>query len=237
MIQFLIIVPCYNASLNLDTLITSVMTQSYTLWNMILVDDLSDDSTIEKIEEYSRKDARITGYRNTEKKFALRNIVENARKAQSDSSTVIAVIDGDDSLCNNDALEILAVSYSKGFDVCWTMHRWDTDGRNISRDMPSTVDPYSYPWASSHFRTFRASLLKKIHDDNFKNHLGEWFKRGYDQALLLPVLSRTTRRKFIPVVCYQYNINSVSMPVRNWTEHDQIATVNFVRARGFVSGR
>ena len=65
--------------------------------------------------------------------------------------------------------------------------------------------------------------------------MGEWFKRGYDQALMLPILSRTSSRSFLNTVCYQYNINSVSMTERSWEEHDQISTINIVRSRGFLS--
>ena len=41
---------------------------------------------------------------NSEKKYALKNIVETARKYQDDESVIIGVIDGDDSLCNPDAV-------------------------------------------------------------------------------------------------------------------------------------
>jgi hypothetical protein len=68
------------------------------------------------------------------------------------------------------------------------------------------------------------------------SHRGEWFRRGYDQALMLPILKVGGRRKFVPEVCYQYNIDSASIPSseRNWAEMDQISTVNIVRSRGFL---
>ena len=108
---------------------------------------------------------------------------------------------------------------------------------NISRTMPENVNPYQWPWCSSHLRTFRSSLLDKIKDSNFKDWRGQWFKRGYDQALMLPILSLTKNRYFLNDVCYKYNIESVSLPAaqRDKCERDQISTVNFVRARGFVS--
>ena len=173
---------------------------------------------------------------NKEKKYALRNIVENSRKFQDDSDTIIAVIDGDDSLCNPDTVNLLIDEYKKGCDVVWTGHRWDINGINISRDIPNNVNPYFWPWSSSHLRTFRSSMLSKIHDDNFKNIYGEWFKRGYDQALMLPILYLTENRKYIDEICYLYNIDSSSIPAsqREWSEMEQISTINLVRARGFI---
>ena len=76
--------------------------------------------------------------------------------------------------------------------------------------------------------------MKEVSDDNFKGVSGEWFRRGYDQALMLPVLSLTHRRKYINEVCYMYNINSVSVDDRDWAEMRQISTINLVRSRGFL---
>ena len=58
--------------------------------------------------------------------------------------------------------------------------------------------------------------------------------RGYDQALMLPLLYITNRRSFINEVCYLYNIESVSVDDRDWAEKGQHGTINLVRARGFL---
>ena len=78
--------------------------------------------------------------------------------------------------------------------------------------------------------------LRKISIKNFQDMEGNWFKRGYDQALLLPILSLTEKRRYIDVVCYLYNIDSASIPSnqRDWCEATQIATVNLVRSRGLL---
>ena len=101
--------------------------------------------------------------------------------------------------------------------------------------MPSNVDPYAWPWSSSHLRTFKASLLKNVSDKNFLNHKGEWFQRGYDQALMLPIIHVSNSRKYVPEVCYVYNIDSVSIPFRDYEEMSQISTINIVRSRGFLN--
>jgi glycosyltransferase involved in cell wall biosynthesis len=227
------IVPCFNASRNIDNLVESVVSQKNKNWEMVIIDDISEDNTYEKSKEYASK--KISVIKNEEKKFALRNIVEISRKYQKDENTIIAVIDGDDQLCNPDTVEILINSYEQGHDVVWTGHKWDINGMNISKDMPFHVDPYQWPWCSSHLRTFKANLLSKISDSNFKDTKGNWFRRGYDQALMLPVLHVGDSRKYIDETCYQYNINSVSVNDRDWAEKIQHSTVNLVRARGFLT--
>ena len=235
-VNIIFIIPCFNASKNLDSLYSSLIAQSNKLWRAIFIDDISTDDTWEKLEEISQKDKdnRIEIHKNKEKCFALKNIIKFARKYQ-DKDVIIAVIDGDDELCNVNVVNILKEQYFLGYEVVWTAHKWDINGINISRDIPEKVNPYQWQWCSSHLRTFKSSLLRKVPDINFKDSKGEWFQRGYDQALMLPLMYLTEKRKYVGEVCYLYKINSVSVNDRDWAEHKQISTINFVRARGFIA--
>ena len=230
--RVLFIVPCYNAEKNLEKLGASIVSQSSEDWDAIIIDDMSEDGTYELVSKF-KKD-KFTVIKNNERKYALRNIVETARGFEDLEDIIIAVVDGDDYLCNDDTVKIIINSYSEGNDVVWTAHQWDVNGANISKSMPANVDPYSWPWSSSHLRTFKASLLSKISDKNFKDIHGNWFKRGYDQALMLPLLSVSSSRHYIDQICYMYNINSVSIPHRDYEEKSQISTVNIVRSRGLI---
>tara|TARA_A100001515_G_C4567816_1_gene208737 strand:- start:429 stop:1127 length:699 start_codon:yes stop_codon:yes gene_type:complete len=229
--EVLFIVPSFNAEKNIDTLVSSLKEQTDDRWSCIIIDDISEDNTWDKISSIDHP--KIFGSKNVEKCFALKNIVSHARMYQEREDVIIAVIDGDDSLCNKNAVSHLIGAHQSA-DVVWTAHSWDINGMNISKDMPENVDPYSWPWCSSHLRTFKSSLLSLIHNDNFKDTSGEWFERGYDQALMLPVLHVSESRKFLPEVCYRYNINSVSIKDRSWEEKKQHSTVNIVRSRGFI---
>ena len=132
-------------------------------------------------------------------------------------------------------MQILINEYDKGAEVVWTAHKWDIYGMNISKEMPKNVNPYQWPWCSSHLRTFKANFLKSIPNKNFQDINNKWFKRGYDQALMLPILSLTKNRTYVNEVCYLYNIESVSVDDRDWAEMEQLSTINLVRARGFLS--
>jgi len=233
--KVIFIVPCFNAEKNLDLLCKSLVDQKDQDWGCILIDDMSEDETASKIKSICTSDRRFHGQINTSKKFALRNIVETSRLFQKREDVIIAVIDGDDQLCNPMAVSLVKSEYENGEKVVWTGHKWDINNLNISKEMPVNVDPYAWPWCSSHLRTFSSDLLLEISDRNFKDIYGEWFERGYDQALMLPVLSMTNRRKYIDEICYQYNINSVSVSNRSWEEKKQISTISVVRARGFLN--
>jgi len=233
-LKVVFISPCFNASRNLRDLIDSTKNQKDDRWSHIFIDDLSVDDTVSEFNKIVNNDERFSIIKNSEKKYALRNIVEVAREYQDQDDVIIAVIDGDDQLCNENTVSLLIDEYKRGSDVVWTAHRWDINGINISRSMPENVDPYGWPWCSSHLRTFRSSLLSQISDKNFKDPWGNWFQRGYDQALMLPVLKLTNKRKYIDEICYLYNIKSVSVNDRDWAEMKQLSTINLVRSRGFL---
>ena len=54
-----IITPSYNASSFIKETIQSVQSQTYTNWEMIIIDDVSKDNTCELIKEEIKKDNRI----------------------------------------------------------------------------------------------------------------------------------------------------------------------------------
>ena len=54
-----IITPMYNGERFVAKTIESVLSQNYTKWEMIIIDDGSKDNSPTIVEEYSKKDKRI----------------------------------------------------------------------------------------------------------------------------------------------------------------------------------
>ena len=54
-----IITPCYNSEKFISETITSVQNQTYSNWEMIIVDDCSQDKTVEIIQNFMEDDHRI----------------------------------------------------------------------------------------------------------------------------------------------------------------------------------
>lgn len=59
-----IVVPAYKAEKTIEACIQSVCAQTYTNWEMIVIDDASPDRTSEIVTYYAEKDARLTLVRN-----------------------------------------------------------------------------------------------------------------------------------------------------------------------------
>lgn len=75
-----IVMPAYNSEKYISNAIESVLSQSYTDWELIIVDDGSTDLTPEIIDEYAEKDNRIKVFHrenagvSAARNFALQNI-------------------------------------------------------------------------------------------------------------------------------------------------------------------
>jgi len=230
--------PTYNASFHLRDLYESLKEQTNKNWNWVILNDMSTDDTLSIAKEIESEDEleRVTVIDHKEKKFALKGIYDCIEEYNDFSEQIIAIVDGDDALCNENTVDIILKEYESNpnLDALWTAHSWDINGMNISNDLPGNLNPYQYPWVSSHLKTFKVNTFKKISSENFKDLDGKWFERGYDQALYLPILHLARERKFINETCYLYRINSNSLRVRDWKEKSQMDTIRLVRARGYV---
>ena len=88
-----IIVPVYNADKFIQETINSVLNQTYNNFELLLIEDMSTDKSIEIIKKNIEKDSRIKLITNTKKQGAagVRNIGIKEAKGR-----FIAYIDADD---------------------------------------------------------------------------------------------------------------------------------------------
>ncbi len=229
--------PTFNASYQLRECYDSLQEQNNQNWQWIVLNDMSTDDTGDIADEISNNDPRVKVYHHKDKKYALKGIYDSLNTDFAEENfDVIAILDGDDALCNENTVDLILSEYQKNkeLDALWTCHSWDINGLNISKDLPGNINPYHYPWVSSHLKTFRLEAFKKINEDNFKDLDACWFERGYDQALYLPILFVAKKRKFLNEICYMYRINSNSLRTRAAKEKNQMDTIKLVRSRGFV---
>ena len=175
--RFVFIVPAYNASETISRCIFSVWFQTHSNWKIIIKDDMSSDGTPDLVDEIRNQlglpKEKISLHVNTEKKWEIKNIVEALEECESND--IVCRLDGDDWLCDCDALTILNHRYNQlKVGAIWTAHRWDYTHQNISGPLPKDADPYRHDWVSSHLKTFRKSLIEEVSDENFRGEDGEY---------------------------------------------------------------
>jgi len=236
--RFVIIMPCYNAEKTITQSLLSVIAQSYSNWQILIRDDMSIDNTrqiIDNIINVFGLQEKITVETNTEKKWEVRNIIELLKKCNDDD--IICRLDGDDWLTELDAFAILNRRYNEtNVDAMWTGHRWSFTDHNISASLPKDANPYTHPWVSSHFKTFRKKLITSVSSENFKGKDGEFFKRIGDQAIYLPVLHNAKGNwHFEPRVMYHYTIDIKKETFQSEDANFQKAEGEYLRKRGYLS--
>lgn len=59
-----VIMPCYNSEQYIDDSISSVLSQTYEKWELIIVDDASTDSSFQRIQEFAKVDDRVVPLKN-----------------------------------------------------------------------------------------------------------------------------------------------------------------------------
>lgn len=247
--RFVFVAPMYNASAYVGQMLASVVGQSYTNWQVILIDDVSDRDEVIKESEIIQgwqhlihedgaglpeEKHRIRVIWNDEKRWEVANVLTGIGMCKPDD--IVCRLDADDWLTELDALVMLNEAYKQlKVDALWTAHRWGFSDKNISGNLPSGADPYNHPWVSSHLKTFRKRLLEGVPYENFTNESGELVRRAGDQAVYLPALKNAKTWAYIPRVMYHYTINDVPETYQTDDARFQRDEAIFLRQRGYVS--
>jgi len=197
-ISFSILMANYNNSTYIQEAIESVLNQTYSNWELVIVDDCSTDNSIEKIKFYliDKRIKLIALKRQFGVGFAKKTACENA------TNQILGILDADDKLYN-EALEILAKVYQENPDIGFVYtNMWNCDSNlknckinKLVRFIPDKKSIF-YPYIF-HFKTFRKDAYKKI--------------KGYDPNLRSAVdkdiiyqLEEVIKFKFINIPLYYY---------------------------------
>lgn len=104
MVKFSVIIPNYNSSKWIKKCIQSVLEQTYKNYEIIIVDDVSTDNSVEIIKSFNNDNIKLIELKDKAYNGGTRNIgVSNA------TGDYIIFIDCDDWLYNNRVLEAIAI--------------------------------------------------------------------------------------------------------------------------------
>jgi len=132
-----IISPTFNHEAYIADCIQSVLNQSYTNWEMIIVDDGSTDNTLGIARSYAEHDQRIRVY--TQKNVGIFRLGETYNYAVSVSTgTYLAVLEGDDVWTESKLqVQVKAMESQPEAVLCW--------GRAFSSTFDLSSDYQLYP--------------------------------------------------------------------------------------------
>jgi len=211
--KFKIVVPFYNAERWLPKCISSLKSQRYKNFECILIDDIStDDSYLTATELISELD-NFKLIKNSNKKYALENIVNGIDTLNCDDEDVILMVDGDDWLANTFVLNRLNQIYSERDPLMtygsYCYHPTGQIGVEPSRYPQQIVESNSFredQWRASHLRTFKYKLWKNLNKKDLQDSSGKYYTMAYDQAIMLPLLEMASEKAvYIDDILYTYN--------------------------------
>ena len=127
-----IVLPSYNGSDMIENSIESILKQSYSNWELILVDDCSNDSTGIIIDRYADRDERIIAIHNE----VNRKLPQSLNIGFSRSTGVFRTWTSDDNAYHRDALEKMVdyLAANNDLDMVYAdMNIVDSEGHFLSR--------------------------------------------------------------------------------------------------------
>ena len=117
-----IIIPTYNRAHLIGETLDSVLAQTYTNWECIIVDDGSTDNTDEVVDNYIKRDARFQFHHRPPDRLAGGNAARNYGFEMS-KGEYVNWFDDDDIMCQNklgvQVNELVNSNYV--FSVCQTL--------------------------------------------------------------------------------------------------------------------
>ena len=214
--HFKIIIPSYNNAKWLKACIRSVKKQAYKDYQCIIIDDCSNDKSVEIIEKEIEGYPSFLFIKNEERKLALKNIYEAVIESQPSPEDIIITLDGDDFLYGENVLEKVNDTYKK--IGCWLTYGSYAEfpsarrGKFCKKIPDHIVENNSFresQWMSSHMRTFKVKLWNSIKKEDLLEPDGRFCDGAWDMVFMFPMLEMCGERsKFIEDILYIYNRNN-----------------------------
>ena len=158
----------YNMEQWIEENIQMLKSQTFKNFQVVIVDDMSTDESVDKARKAIEGDCRFKLIVNNEKRYKSRNVVEAIKVTKADKEDVIVLVDGDDKLAHKNVLQKLYDIYSH--KQCWMTYGSyeNTEGIRYKRCMAyheDIIKNNSYrktPWLASHLKTFKYGLWEKL---------------------------------------------------------------------------
>lgn len=226
-----IITPSYNSEKFISKTIESVLSQTYTNWEMIIVDDCSPDNSNEIIEEYCKKDSRVK----------LIKLEKNSGPARARNTAIkeakgryIAFLDADD-LWLPDKLE-KQIKFMNENNLSFTYSAYkliDEEDNDLGVFIPREELTYE-----DILKTNDIGCLTAIYDTEKlgKVYMPNILKRQ-DYGLWLKILKEIKETKGIvePLAIYRIRKNSVSSnklkaAIYQWKIYREVEQLNLIKS-------
>jgi glycosyltransferase involved in cell wall biosynthesis len=217
---FSILIANYNNGHFFKDCYQSLIRQTYTNWEVIIVDDASTDNSVSVLEQLVLKDNRFKLFQNKENKgcgFTKRACVKFA------NGTIAGFVDPDDSIHLN-ALELMVNAHTEHPEVAIITSKYesvDIKMNFVSEGFHGSAIPSNKSYlthgqgAMTHFATFKKEMYAK------SEGISPVLKRAVDQDLYFN-MEEQGPHLFLDKVLYKYRVHANSI-----SQHDNLFKAHY----------
>ena len=230
-----IVTPLYNSSRYVRDTIESVINQSYTDWELILIDDCSTDDTVEQIQCFlTNRKIRLLQLELNSGAAVARNVgIESAR------GRYVAFLDSDDCWLPHKLSIQIDFMRKKKCTFCYAAYKVvDANGVDLSKEIvPPTKVSYTDMLKSNHIGCLTAMYDTRYHGKVYMPLL----RKRQDYALWLKLLTQTDFAYCIPACLALYRVrkgsissNKFEMLKYNWLVFRQVEGMSIARSAYYL---
>lgn len=227
-----IIIPIYNAEKCLARCIESILHQTFTEFELLLIDDGSEDSTAKICRAYAEQDDRIqyVYQKNAGPDMARRKGVHTA------SCDYLMFVDADDYIAE-DMLQILfdEMNAANADMVCSPTIRFNNKGEEWSEknftppvfECSTTKDKFYHFFATRYITgSYIAKLIKRELLSGYK--FVEQAVIGEDISAVIYMIQHAKKIRVIDKGCYYYYWNLESISHSGYTDRHKVSLLNYI---------
>ncbi|EEF78466.1 glycosyltransferase family 2 protein [Methylophaga thiooxydans] len=231
-----IITPLHNAEAYISQTIGSVLHQTYQKWELIIVDDVSEDDSVQIVENFSKNDARIKLIRlreNSGAAVARNTAIETAK------GRYIAFLDSDDVWLPEKLERQLTFMQENNYPFSFSAYeRIDENGRSLGTvGVPKKVN------YKQMLKTSVIGCLTAMYDTS---HFGKVYmpliRKRQDYGLWLKLLKQTDFAHGLQTSLGKYRIrrdsisaNKMNTATYNWRLYRQVEKLSFLASCYYFS--
>lgn len=201
-----IITPNYNCAHFIAQTIESVVSQTYSQWEMLIVDDCSTDNSVQIAEQYAAKDKRITVIRNEKNSGAA---VSRNKALEIAQGEFIAFLDSDDLWMPEKLEKQIAFMRENNCDFSFTEYEHIDEENHSLLKMARTIKHLTY--TKMMFHCFPGCLTVMYNQNVVGKVYAQDIKKNNDNALFYPVLKKCKNAQGISECLGLYRIRKGSI--------------------------
>jgi hypothetical protein len=195
-----------------------------------LLDRCLQSITMQRHESHVTHVSLDTG---PEKKFLIRNTYETVRAIDAANDDILAFLDADDFLCDEDALRIVEDAYADHPECLLTYGSYVNFSSSKRGKFTGAYGPEegvrAAPWRASHLKTCKYKLWRQLPSAVLRWPDGSWFKCAADRAFMIPLMEMAgwDRRRHIDWLLYCYD-DTNPQSVWNTMRRESVLTREYI---------